>query len=147
MYTRDLKRRHEIHSEINQQYLLYRFTNLLLIFRLIQVCIIRAYRLTCIYEYIYTYRSSKYVRLDTQIARATFKKNENSTPRRKTTRARSRPPPAESGEASKVRHDDQTAHPMVDLVSSYRSRLQLKTCFKTDFSIAQTTGQFFCTCV
>ena len=53
MYTRDLKRRHEIHSEINQQYLLYRFTNLLLIFRLIQVCIIRAYRLTCIYEYIY----------------------------------------------------------------------------------------------
>lgn len=33
-------------------------------------------------------------------------KMENSTPRRETTRARVRPPPVESGEASKVRHDE-----------------------------------------
>ena len=32
------------------------------------------------------------------------KKNENSTTRQETTRARPRPPPAESGEASKGRH-------------------------------------------
>ena len=45
--------------------------------------------------------------------------NENNTPRKETTRARPRPPPAESGKASKVRHDEQTAHRMVDLISSY----------------------------
>ena len=32
--------------------------------------------------------------------------------------ARPRPPPAESGEAGKVRHDEQIAHRMVDLISS-----------------------------
>ena len=38
-------------------------------------------------------------------------KIENSTRRRETTRARPRPPPAESEEASKVRHDEQAVIP------------------------------------
>ena len=46
------------------------------------------------------------------------KRNEKSTPGRETTRARPRPPLAESGEASKVRHDEQTAHSEVDLIES-----------------------------
>ena len=46
------------------------------------------------------------------------KKNDNSKPRRETTRARRRPPPAESGEASKVRHGEHIAHRMVDLIST-----------------------------
>ena len=63
-------------------------------------------------------------------------------------RARARPAPAESGEASKVRHDEQTAHRMVDLISSHLvGRLRLKTRYKSDFSIAQTTAQQMCTCV
>ena len=45
-------------------------------------------------------------------------KNENSTPRRETTRARPRPPPAESGETSMVRHAEQTPHRTVNLISS-----------------------------
>ena len=36
-----------------------------------------------------------------------------------TTRTRPRPPPAESGETSKVRHIEHTPHRMVDLISSY----------------------------
>ena len=66
--------------------------------------------------------------------------NENNTPRRK---ARPRPPPAESGEASKVMHDEQTVYlvpnggPHLEL-----GRLRLKTC-----SIAETTGQHLCICV
>ena len=45
------------------------------------------------------------------------KKNENSTRRRETTRARSRPLLAGSREACKVRHVQQTAHRGVDLTS------------------------------
>ena len=41
--------------------------------------------------------------------------NENNTPPRGTTRARLRPPAAESGKASKVRHDEETVHREVDL--------------------------------
>ena len=37
-------------------------------------------------------------------------KNENTARRRETTRARPRPPPAESEETSKVRHVEQTPH-------------------------------------
>ena len=42
----------------------------------------------------------------------------HSTRRRETTRARPRPPPAESGERSKVKHVERTPHRMVDLISS-----------------------------
>ena len=45
-------------------------------------------------------------------------KNENSTPCRDTTRAWPRPPPAEAGEASKMRHAEQAAHREVDLIAS-----------------------------
>ena len=56
-------------------------------------------------------------------------RNETGTRRRETTRARPRPPPAESEEASKVRHDEPTAHRMVSN-SSYLSALNSypKTC-------------------
>ena len=46
-------------------------------------------------------------------------KNENSARRRETMWARPRPPQAESREASKIRHDEQMAHQMVDIISSY----------------------------
>ena len=46
-------------------------------------------------------------------------KNENIVPRREKTRARPKPSPADPETASKVRHGDQTAHRMVDLISSY----------------------------
>ena len=42
--------------------------------------------------------------------------NENSTRRPETTRARWRPPLAELNETSKVRHDEQKTHGMVDLI-------------------------------
>ena len=42
----------------------------------------------------------------------------SSNPRRETTRPRPTPPPPESGEASQMRPDEQTAHRTVDLVSS-----------------------------
>ena len=45
------------------------------------------------------------------------KRKQYDKARRGTTRARPRPLPAESGEASKVRHDEQTAHRLVDLIS------------------------------
>ena len=45
-------------------------------------------------------------------------KNENRTPRWGTTPARSRPPPAESEEASEVRHEQETEHREVDLIAS-----------------------------
>ena len=47
-------------------------------------------------------------------------KNENSTPRRETTWAQPRLPPAESGETSKVRHVEQTPHGMR---TSFRARV------------------------
>ena len=47
------------------------------------------------------------------------KKTKTARFRRETTRVRLRPPPAESGETSKVRRDQQTAHRIVDLISSY----------------------------
>ena len=47
-----------------------------------------------------------------------WRKIENSTPPRETTRARAGSPPAESGETSMVRHVEQTPHRMVDLISS-----------------------------
>ena len=46
------------------------------------------------------------------------RKNVNRTRCRGTTRARPRPPPAESGVTSKVRHVEQTPHRMVGFVSS-----------------------------
>ena len=45
------------------------------------------------------------------------KKNEKSTRRRETTRARSRPVLAGSGGASKVKHVQQSAHREVNLIS------------------------------
>ena len=62
-----------------------------------------------------------YVRVDTWDRNSSCfdKKNKTSTRRRETTRTRPRPPPAESGESSKVRHDEQTAYRMVDLISSW----------------------------
>ena len=79
------------------------------------------------------------VQIDTLRSEQFFskKKNASSTPRRETARARPRPPPAEFGEASKVRHDEQTAHRPVDLIASkfvYGS----KTGVKTTLSIAHT---------
>ena len=62
-----------------------------------------------------------YVRIDKLDRNSCFDpktKNENSASLRETTRARPRPPPAEPGEASNVRHDEQTAHRIVDLISS-----------------------------
>ena len=52
-------------------------------------------------------------------------KNESSTARRETTRARPSPPTAESGEASKLRHDEQTA-PLMVLISSYGTSFRAK---------------------
>ena len=52
-------------------------------------------------------------------------KNENSSPCRETTRARPSPPTAESGEASKLRHDEQTA-PLMVLISSYGTSFRAK---------------------
>ena len=59
-----------------------------------------------------------YVRIDNWERNSYFDKNEKSTRRRETTRVRPRPPPAESGDASKVRHEEQTSHRMMDLISS-----------------------------
>ena len=56
-----------------------------------------------------------YVRQNTRDQHNYFAKIENSTPHRETTLARPRPPPAESGEASNVRHDEQTAHRRVGM--------------------------------
>ena len=56
--------------------------------------------------------------MDTRNRNSYFDEKRNSTRRRETTGARPRPPSTESGEASKVRHDEQTAHRMVDLTSS-----------------------------
>ena len=50
---------------------------------------------------------------------AIYKVLYSSKPRREKTRARSRPPPTEWGEASKVRHDKQTAQQVVDFISSW----------------------------
>ena len=49
-------------------------------------------------------------------------KNEKSTPRRDTTRARPKLTPTESKETSKVRHIQRTPHRMVDLISSCNCR-------------------------
>ena len=54
-------------------------------------------------------------------------KNEKSTHRRETTRARPRPPPAESGETSKVRHIKQTSHRMNSGPCLELGRLRLQT--------------------
>ena len=57
---------------------------------------------------------SVYVRIETW---GQNRKKQNSTRSRETTRARPRPPPAESGEASKAWHNKHTAHRLVDLIS------------------------------
>ena len=44
-------------------------------------------------------------------------KCENRTPRPETARKRPRPPPAESGEANTIRHDEETAGREVDLIA------------------------------
>ena len=72
---------------------------------------------SCIFTYLHadwydSTRTNRHLRSE-QIF---WKANENSTPRRVITRARPRPPRAESGEAGKVRQDEQTAHQMVDLI-------------------------------
>ena len=59
------------------------------------------------------------IRTNTHVRK--FDEKTNSDPRRETTRARSRSPPAESGETSMVRHVDQTPHRMVDLISRWRA--------------------------
>ena len=57
-------------------------------------------------------------------------KNNYTKPRRERTRARPRPPPADSGEVSKVRHDEQTAHRMVDFIWSHISSFTAQTLVK-----------------
>ena len=60
-----------------------------------------------------------YIRIDAWDRNNYFgRRNQNSAPRRKTTRTRPRPLPEESGEAIEGSHDQQTAHRMVDLISS-----------------------------
>ena len=61
-----------------------------------------------------------YVQIDTRDRNSNFyqKHENNNTRRRETMRARPRPPSAESGETSKVRHVEQTKHRMMDLISS-----------------------------
>ena len=49
--------------------------------------------------------------------RQILEKGENSTPRRDSARARPRPRPPESGEASTIRHDEETADREVDLIA------------------------------
>ena len=55
------------------------------------------------------------------------------------------PAPVESREASKVRHDEKTAHRIMFLTSSYVVRLRFKTRSESDLSIAQTTSQHIST--
>ena len=47
-----------------------------------------------------------------------YKNSENSAPHRGTARARPRSPPAKSGEASKVRHNEEAARREVDAMAS-----------------------------
>ena len=72
------------------------------------------------------------------------KKNSNSTRRRETTRALPSPPPGRvgKGEQGEGRRTKNTPNggPHLEL-----GRLRLKTWSKSDFSIAQTTGQHICT--
>ena len=71
------------------------------------------FRLRLIHGYLY-------VRIDNLESEQLFckTKTNNSTLRRETMRTRPRPPLAESGEASKERHDEQTTQREVDLIAS-----------------------------
>ena len=81
----------------------------------------RRVKTTHLYTFIYTYTYIYvYTNRHLRSEQLFWRENENSTPRRETTRAPPRPPPAKSGEASKARHDEQTAQRTVDLISSYQ---------------------------
>ena len=85
--------------------------------------------------------TSMYLYLRRDVWKKNDQRNENRTRRWETTRARPRPPRAESGETSNFRHDEQRPHtpnggPHLEL-----GRLRLKARSKSDFStsIAETT--------
>ena len=61
----------------------------------------------------------KYIRIDARNRSNYFAKKKYNSKPRKETRVRPTPPAAESGKAGKVRHDEQTAHGMVDLIKTY----------------------------
>ena len=76
-------------------------------------------RSTCWTTRFLTYLSSgctyEYIHLRSEYCCAHYA---NIVPRRDTTRARPSPPQLESGEASRMRYDEQTAHRMVDFISN-----------------------------
>ena len=83
-----------------------------------------------------------YVRKYMRDRKRNFDKKTKATPGAGRGREHGRtPPPFESGEASKVRHDDSTSPnggPHLEL-----GRLRLKTLSTSDFSIAETTWPMY----